>query len=77
MTVAELIERLNECDPNAEVRLATQPTYPLQSTLRGVAASEDDGEDGFSQATGPVYLVEGSQDANQPYAPGWVFDAAC
>lgn len=40
MNVREMIEILSEMDPDAEVRLATQPNWPLQSTVAGIASSE-------------------------------------
>lgn len=41
MTVQELIERLSELDPEATVRLATQPSWPLAFEMGGVATSQD------------------------------------
>lgn len=69
MTVSELIERLEEMDPEAEVRLMTQRHYPLEAKLHGVCESAelrrgDDGEDDDDevQEVEPiVYLVEGAQ----------------
>ena len=49
MTVAELIERLQDMDPEAEVRLATQPSWPLQSTVRGVASQAEVDEARFDE----------------------------
>lgn len=74
MKVSELIAMLEDCDPNAEVRLATQPNYPVQSHLRGVAMDDSEDADGFPAEGEVVYLVEGSQDYDHPYAPSWVFD---
>jgi len=72
MTVAELIERLSECDPKAEVRIMEQPNWPFEHAIRGVTDSneialaeadercEEVGpEDGPSETI--VYLVEGNQ----------------
>lgn len=73
MKVAELIAMLEECDPDAVVKMATQPSYPIQSNLRGVAHDGDEDADGFTENE-VVYLVEGSQDYHRPYAPSWVFD---
>jgi hypothetical protein len=79
MNVSELIERLSECDPNAEVRLATQPNWPLASMLDGVADSadvtgesmcEEHSEYGCSDCTpAVVWLTEGAQPDDSPYAP--------
>lgn len=41
MTVAELIERLQDCDPEAEVRTMTQESWPFENAIRGVAVRED------------------------------------
>ena len=56
MTIAELMEALQGCDPDAEVRLAHQPSWPLEYALREVAEVLVDHD-------GPavVYLVEGAQ----------------
>jgi hypothetical protein len=69
MTVSELIERLEEMNPDAEVRLMTQRHYPLEARLYGVCESaelrggedgeDDDGDDGETEPV--VYLVEGDQ----------------
>lgn len=43
-TVAQLIERLEEIaeeHPDAEVLLATQPSWPLQFEISGVAVSDE------------------------------------
>ncbi|WP_248582007.1 hypothetical protein [Nocardioides sp. InS609-2] len=91
ITVTELIERLQDCDPDAEVRLATQPNWPLQYHLAGIATTEDiamdrrcedhdfynceDCAEGRLQDDGSiVYLVEGSQHYDQPYAPRAAWD---
>ena len=88
MNVSELIERLHDCDPEAEVLLAHQPSWPLQFTLRGVAASEDiagaseceehgyyDCSDCADIGETVVYLVEGSHP-DHPYAPRAAFEVA-
>lgn len=57
MTVAELIETLQEFDSDMEVRLATQPNYPFENSIDGVWEDlEDD-----SEYSGVVYLLEGRQ----------------
>lgn len=93
LTVSALIERLSECDPEAEVRLATQPNWPLQYHLAGVATSEDIAMDSRCEAHefyncedcaesrlggqgAVVYLVEGGQHYDQPYAPRAAWDVA-
>lgn len=87
MKVSELIDLLGDFDPDAEVRVATQPTYPLQSHLRGVAGSDDlSGEtqcerhehyncdDPECVGEPIVWLVEGSQHSDSPYAPRALWD---
>lgn len=102
MTVMQLIEYLealvedDEGLADAEVRVATQPNYPLQSHLRGVAtlhkaiienngqepcdhgyyncdACEEEAIDGHDDI---VYLVEGSQVYDDPYAMRELWDVA-
>jgi hypothetical protein len=48
MTVQELRDLLEECDPDAEVLMAHQPSWPLQFTVRGVydPSQNDDGCEG-------------------------------
>ncbi len=41
MTVAELIEALQDYDEEAEVRLMTQQNYPFENALQGVTDSEE------------------------------------
>lgn len=77
MTVAELIASLEEMDPDAVVRIATQPNYPLQSYLyRAVEVdlTDDEDEDDEDQPT-VVYLAEGDQHYSSPYLPGVARDA--
>lgn len=38
MTVGELIEHLEQYDEDMEVRLMTQPSWPLQCGVQGVVA---------------------------------------
>jgi len=65
MTVRELMERLGDLDPDAEVRLMTQHQYPLESHVRGVCDNvelfeEDPGAD-YKELDLIVYIVEGEQ----------------
>lgn len=46
MNVRQLIELLSEMNPGDEVRIATQPTYPLAFHIAGVAALDDDVDPG-------------------------------
>jgi hypothetical protein len=65
-TVSDLIDQLQQADPNAEVRLATQPSWPFEWSLsRSQPAVEVDLD---SQPV--VYLVQGSQ-------LGYLPDIAC
>ncbi|MEV1042322.1 hypothetical protein AB0J01_37770 [Streptomyces sp. NPDC050204] len=51
MTVGELIEQLEGMDPDATVRLATQPGYPFEYTIGKVVEAED----------GTCWIGEGEQ----------------
>ena len=41
MTVQELIERLKGCDPDVEVRIMSQESWPFENAISGVAVRED------------------------------------
>jgi len=41
MTVSELLQMLEGCDPEAEVRIMSQETYPFENAIRGVCIRED------------------------------------
>jgi len=87
MTVNEMIERLHgvaedgfgEC----ELRLAFQPSWPLQFRIAGIAVPDDESR-GMSKpdeepddAASVVYIVEGNHPQDDsPYAPRWAFAAA-
>lgn len=86
MTVRDLIDRLEDLDPDAEILLAHQPSWPLQFTLAGVAAGEDVAGDVECEEhgdyncdecadSGVVYLVEGNHP-DHPYAPRAVWNVA-
>lgn len=76
MQVAELIEALEDFDPDTEVRLAIQPSYPFQHTIAEVVEvdlseggeDEDDDDDGETGIV--VYIAEGGQLYSAPYLPG-------
>jgi hypothetical protein len=62
MTVEELMEQLEQMPPDAEVRLAIQPAWPLTKLVGDVVVGED----------GKVWIAEGGDlrwDEN-PYVPG-------
>lgn len=65
MTVADLIEALEGMDPQAEVRLAMQPSWPMEYTVA----------DAVEDQTGIVYLSEDRQVGYLPEpgreAVGW------
>jgi hypothetical protein len=81
MNIRELIELLEDVDPDAEVLLAHQPSWPLQFTVAGIydAANADqpcDEHDNYDceecETPTPntaVYIVEGDHPDSTPYAP--------
>ncbi|MEU3399521.1 hypothetical protein [Streptomyces filamentosus] len=52
MTVAELIETLEQMNPEAPVRLAFQPRYPFEHALGEVVEAED----------GTCWIADGGQE---------------
>lgn len=58
MTVRELIEELEGMNPEAEVRFASQPSWPFEYSVASVVGISEDGDLTESET---VYLVEGSQ----------------
>ena len=72
MTVQEMIDHLSELDPDAPVRLATQPSWPLAFEVASVGPVEDPytGE----QVGDTVWIVEGGSWYQQPYAPRAAWD---
>jgi hypothetical protein len=63
VTVTELIQHLESCDPDAEVRLAQQPVWPFEYAIDpGNAAVEVELDDGPV-----VYLGEGAQLGYLPH----------
>ena len=58
MTVEELIERLAEFNPEAEVRIASQPSWPMEYELSEVAPDSDIARPSLCPI---VYLAEGRQ----------------
>lgn len=74
MTVAELIERLSEMDPDARVFLMMQPSWPFEYSISGVTTRDDftereydeDGNDvshiaDDNERPSDVFLCEGQQ----------------
>lgn len=73
MNVQDLINRLEDMDPDAEVYVAYQPNYPLQGEVRDDAVVEVDvTEEGFEcEACG------GTGEAPNPVGPGTVDCEKC
>jgi hypothetical protein len=66
MNVKQLIEELEYLDPDVEVRIAQQPSWPMQyhiASLPGLVLDE---------STGIAYLAEGGQVYDEPYLPAHV-----
>jgi len=77
MTVNEMIERLQEIAGDgfgeSDLRLAFQPSWPLQFEIGGIAVPDEEPDNGAPV----VYVVEGSHpDGDSPYAPSWAFALA-
>ncbi len=68
MNVTELIDRLEDLDPQAEVRFVYQASYPLQDKVQGVWHAEDNEK--------VVYIVSGGQNYDEPYGPRAAFQEA-
>jgi hypothetical protein len=78
MTVGELIRYLQDHDEDAEVRTASQPSWPFEYEVAGVVASEEvpvetEDDPNAKLDEGVVYLVEGAQLA---YASKAIWGAA-
>lgn len=74
MTVNELLEQLTEIaeagNGDLEVLLASQPSWPLAATIRGVVEEDSDFSDDSMDEEKVVWLVEGSSPRHRgPYAP--------
>ena len=76
MTVSQLIELLSEMDPGDEVRLATQPSYPLAFHIAGVAALDNEDDPGQDELEPGVVWIAAGDHPDQPYAPAAAFDQA-
>jgi hypothetical protein len=79
MTVQELIDALSQMNPNAEVRIAHQPSWPFELSVGSVVSAEDaladpDDEDEPEELPNleVVWIGEGSQIG---YLPGAVKSA--
>ncbi len=81
MTVGEMKELLEDMDDEMEVRIAHQPSWPLQYTVGDVIDApifdlddlEDDPENDEvivpDDCERVAYIVEGSQHHEDPYLP--------
>ncbi len=65
MTVEELMELLEQFPPEAEVRIAQQPSWPFEYSIHDVAAVPEDDDTKCEDVV--VYIVEGQQLG---YLPG-------
>lgn len=64
MKVKELIQALESYDPDAEVLLATQPSWPFENRVFGVVSREEMNPGGLPPSEGAnsdVLLLEGTQ----------------
>jgi hypothetical protein len=73
MNVQDLIDILSECDPNADVRLGVQPSWPLRHEVTGIVTPDDldTGDEDEVQHEGFVWIVasDGHPYGENPYAP--------
>jgi hypothetical protein len=72
MTVRELIEQLEDFDPELEVHLAYQPRYPLAARIEGAKEARNVFER-RNATPRAVYIFADASSANG-YAPGSVYD---
>ena len=66
MKVRDLIARLEACDPEADVYVMSQPSWPFEYSIQGVitrraVCAEDDVEPPAGTADSDVFIVEGTQ----------------
>lgn len=64
MTVEELIELLSDLPPETEVRLASQPSWPMEWAVSTVIQPDYDDDNGAPV----VYLAEGAHVGYLPRA---------
>ena len=89
MNVRELIELLDDYDPEAPVLIAHQPSWPLAEVVAGVVEDDpdryledrdsdpdEDQPDTDEDGARAVWIVAGGHPYERsPYAPKWIFDA--
>jgi hypothetical protein len=68
MTVQELIDALSQMNPDAEVRIAHQPSWPFELSVGSVVSAEVE-DDMSGTMVDNVWIGEGSQIG---YLPGAV-----
>lgn len=70
MKVRELLERLRDCSPDAEVRIMTQPSWPFENSISGVVERREFSDPGAELAEhctaehctlDDVFILEGRQ----------------
>lgn len=71
-TVQDLLDALSEHDPEAEIRVATQPSWPVQYVLRAPVSTHD--VDGPQDGGNVVWLVAGDHPPSGPYAPSGLWE---
>jgi hypothetical protein len=83
MRVAELIAALENAEPDAEVRIAIQPSWPMQHYVESVVGIEPGALADAEKFPGVVYIGAGGQPSDDPYLPtaaavelGWSEDHA-
>jgi hypothetical protein len=81
MKVQELLDLLENCNPEAEVRFASQPNWPMEYSIKSnqiydceeetqfMTELDDDGDEIVKSVPKVIYLIEGKQIG---YLPGWV-----
>lgn len=87
MNVRDLITALQDMPQDAEVRLATQPNYPIAHTIADVVSPDDLAAQTECQThgdyscddcmeedgNGAVWITDGGHPDGSPYAPRAVF----
>ena len=71
MTVAQLMSLLEEMDPEAEVRIMSQESWPFENRIRGIAVRSDFGGecDCHRDGVGSPH-EEGCSATSEEYADG-------
>lgn len=68
MTVAELIDYLEDLDPDSEIRLAIQPSWPLQFGIADVQVVDTPHGEQIAYIT-----HQDSHPDDSPYAPAEIY----